>query len=573
MDQKAMATVAQGHPDGNVPSWAWICGSQILRRGYSDRYFDQEIPNLLKLVCAVGELGLRSRAALYLTNGAENPLILAGQLNVDWNFLDRSISQPTEAITVDGSGSKLQLRLATEDGLESLGAVTLFPAPKWQLTEERTEGLQHIAFQLAAVLKARKLNSERDANLSPAGEMASHVKKSADARKLLKITIDNFPGGICVLDGKLTMIVTNSRFYELLDLPAHQFPVGSNFEDVFRFNATRGEYGPGDIDQIVDDRLSHVRLFLEHSFDRETGGGLVVEARTAPMPGGGCVLTYLDVTAKRRAEQALLKNKETLELLVKMRTEEIEQKAQELRRMLDQERQINEMQRQFVTMTSHEFRTPLAIIDGAAQRLIRQRGQLTPEYISEKSALIRSAAGRMVDLMESFLSAGRLENGKMSFEFRPCSLKDIILRCCSRQQTIAKGHLIHHDLDGLPETTGADIAALEQVFTNLLSNAVKYAPNSPDIFVHGGTDTRSAWITVHDQGVGIDSEDIPLMFQRYFRARTSTGIAGTGIGLNLVKQIVEYHGGTVSVVSRKGEGTTFTVKLPLERMLANVAQQ
>ena len=384
-----------------------------------------------------------------------------------------------------------------------------------------------------------------------------------DATGLLHATIDNFPGGICVLGNDLTMLVTNRKFYELLDLSEDMFPVGSNLEDVFRYNAGRGEYGPGDPEEKVSDRLRHVRRFEEHCFDREVGTGLVIEMRSAPKPGGGSVLTYLDVTVNRRAEQALVKHKETLEELVLRRTEEIERQAEELRRLLDQERHINELQRQFVTMTSHEFRTPLAIIDGAAQRLQRRRHGVTSEFVEEKAVLIRGAVSRMVDLMESFLSAGRIEHGNMTYEFRPCSLREIVERCVARQQSISATHRFHLELNNLPPVVVADTVAMEQVFTNLFSNAVKYAPASPDIYIAGYSEAGGAFVTVTDTGVGIDADDLPRMFQRYFRARSSTGIVGTGIGLNLVKQIIEAHEGTISLESRKGQGSTFTVSLPV----------
>jgi signal transduction histidine kinase len=392
-----------------------------------------------------------------------------------------------------------------------------------------------------------------------------------DVQGLLHATIDNFPGGICVLDNDLTMLVTNRKFYELLDLSEDMFPAGSNLESVFRYNAHRGEYGPGDPEEKVRERLSHIRLFEEHRFDREVGTGLIIEMRSAPKPGGGSVLTYLDVSVNRRAEQALLRHKETLEELVFQRTEKIERQAEELRRLLDQERHINELQRQFVTMTSHEFRTPLAIIDGAAQRLQRRKDDIASGFVEEKAGLIRGAVSRMVDLMESFLSAGRIEHGNMTYEFRPCSLREVVERCVVRQQSITATHRFHLELTNLPPVVIADTAAIEQVFTNLVSNAVKYAPVSPDIYITGYSEGGSACVRVTDTGVGIDADDLPKMFQRYFRARSSTGIAGTGIGLNLVKQIVEAHNGNIALESQKGKGSTFTVTLPVTNTMSIAA--
>ncbi|MDQ0134410.1 PAS domain S-box-containing protein [Neorhizobium galegae] len=277
------------------------------------------------------------------------------------------------------------------------------------------------------------------------------------------------------------------------------------------------------------------------------------------------LIAAVDVTERKRAERALLQHRDDLEETVRSRTAEIARQAAELERMLDQERQVNELQRQFVSMASHEFRTPLSIIDGAAQRLVRRKNAVTAEFIGEKTEQIRSAVSRMLELMESILAVGRLDHGHIDIVRKPCALGDIIRTCSGRQESIRKSHRFLLDLERLPSTIYGDGAALEQVFTNLFSNAVKYAPDSPNVYVTGWQQNDFIQITVRDEGIGIDADDLPKMFGRYFRARSSSGIAGTGIGLNLVKQVVELHGGEIHVDSVRGEGTVFTIKLPIAR--------
>ena len=130
-------------------------------------------------------------------------------------------------------------------------------------------------------------------------------------------------------------------------------------------------------------------------------------------------------------------------------------------------------------------------------------------------------------------------------------------------QELNKTHVLTCTADDLPAVVQADAGSLDQVFTNLISNAVKYSPESPNIEIEAYTEHGHAVVRVKDQGFGIDAEDLPKMFTRFFRARNSTGIAGTGIGLNLVQTLVELHDGRVSVDSRKGVGSTFTVYLPI----------
>lgn len=271
----------------------------------------------------------------------------------------------------------------------------------------------------------------------------------------------------------------------------------------------------------------------------------------------------------RRASRALvhsrielLAHRNELEETVKQRTAEIERQKAELDRMLQQERHVNALQRQFVSMASHEFRTPLAVIDAAAQRLMRQKEVPTTSYIAEKATLIRQSVARMVDLMESILSAGRLTDGIDGIHVTDVDLAELVEKVCERQTEIGKTHKFHIDMALRPLSARADPSALEQVFTNLVSNAIKYAPTAPDIFIKGWMGDGMIHVSFRDQGIGMDADDIPKLFQPYFRARSSTGIAGTGIGLNLAKQVVDLHHGSINVASVLGRGTTFTVSLP-----------
>lgn len=274
-------------------------------------------------------------------------------------------------------------------------------------------------------------------------------------------------------------------------------------------------------------------------------------------------LTLLDSQAE------ITHHRNHLEEMVADRTAEIERQREELDRLLVHERQVNALQRQFVAMASHEFRTPLAIIDAAAQRLCRSTTNVSGDYVHEKAGVIRSAVVRMVDLMESILASGRLETGQITLKRSEGDLKALLVTCCDRQRHLSRSHLFHLDLESMPDLLTFDRSAMEQVFTNLISNAVKYSPNAPDIYVRARVEEKMIQIAISDSGIGMDADDLPKLFQPYYRARSATGIAGTGIGLNLVKQVVQLHGGTVEVTSELGKGTTFTILLPIEFLSAD----
>ncbi|OWV75264.1 ATPase [Rhizobium sp. R634] len=272
-------------------------------------------------------------------------------------------------------------------------------------------------------------------------------------------------------------------------------------------------------------------------------------------------MTLLDSQAE------LTHHRNHLEEMVADRTAEIDRQREELDRLLAHERHVNALQRQFVAMASHEFRTPLAIIDAAAQRLCRSTANVSGDYVLEKAGVIRSAVVRMVGLMESILASGRLETGQIILKPSEGDLKALLVECCERQRPLSRAHVFHLDLAPIPDRQTFDRSAMEQVFTNLISNAVKYSPNAGDIHIRARADEKTVEISVADSGIGMDAEDLPKLFQPYYRARSATGIAGTGIGLNVVKQVVELHGGKVEVASELGKGTTFTILLPIERLL------
>ena len=270
-----------------------------------------------------------------------------------------------------------------------------------------------------------------------------------------------------------------------------------------------------------------------------------------------------DVTEEQRMFSELKQHRDHLEDLVKDRTVLIERQAEELEKALEQEKTLSALQRSFVSMASHEFRTPLAIIDGNAQRLQRRLAKMSPEDIAASIKKVRTAVKRMMSLIESTLGAAKMEAGKIRISPKSIDVRSIVVDCCEQQQELTPSHRIAIDDRGLPEEMTADPGSVTQIVTNLLSNAVKYSPDADRIDVRGWMEDCEAVITVRDYGLGIDPDEQKKVFTRFFRARTSVGIPGTGIGLNLSHMLAVEHGGSLSFSSIKGEGTTFTLRLPL----------
>ncbi|MDP5280710.1 PAS domain-containing sensor histidine kinase [Sphingomonas sp. DG1-23] len=354
--------------------------------------------------------------------------------------------------------------------------------------------------------------------------------------------------------------------------------------------------GHGWADSVHPEDLAHVtgswaesvrtrtRLDLEYRILNGDGNFRWYRCRAAPrIDASGEVRRWYglleDVHDRQTAFEALIaserrlrQHRDDLEKIVETRTAEVKQKNSELARLLEQEREVNALQRRFVAMVSHEFRTPLTIIDAAAQRLARVKETPTHAYLAEKSVQIKGSVARMVELMESILAAGRLQTGVIDINKKTCSLADIVQSCVKHRQEVCTSHRIHADLSGLPAEVHVDPRAMERVFGNLLSNAIKYAPRAPDIYVRGWVDDATLHISVRDTGIGIDEEDLARLFEPYFRAQSAAGIAGTGIGLNIVREIIGMHGGQISVASQSGQGSTFTVSLPLDNQSPEIQE-
>lgn len=239
----------------------------------------------------------------------------------------------------------------------------------------------------------------------------------------------------------------------------------------------------------------------------------------------------------------------------------LEQRQRQLEAALAKERELVAMQQQFVSMVSHEFRTPLSIVDAAAQRIARNPQK--PERVTDSLTKIRTSIARLTDLIESTLSAAQMESGVIGLNLEIHDIRALLAECCDAQQEVAPEHAIVLRIENVVTPSMVfDHKLMRQVVSNLLSNAVKFSPPRTRVLVHLTQEAGYIYISVRDEGVGIPENEMPRLFSRFFRASTSVGIPGTGIGLNLVRHLVELHGGAVDVESEVGKGTIFVVTLP-----------
>ena len=237
-----------------------------------------------------------------------------------------------------------------------------------------------------------------------------------------------------------------------------------------------------------------------------------------------------------------------------------------VRRNLRIEQAARERYQQAMHFVTHEMRTPLSAIQGSSELISRYA--LTEEKRKQIALLINSESKRLARMVEIFLNVERLSAGQMELKRQPIPLKEMVDVCVERVKPLGERKHIAITLEPISEElqlTG-DRELIEYACYNLLTNAVKYSPQRTEVRISGWRDDGHIRIAVKDQGIGMDQKEVKQVFQKFYRTKKAeeSGEAGTGIGLSIVQQIVEQHGGRIEVTSQPGVGSCFTVVVPVQ---------
>lgn len=278
------------------------------------------------------------------------------------------------------------------------------------------------------------------------------------------------------------------------------------------------------------------------------------------------VVIHHDITELKEAEETTRRLNEILEDRVATRTAELSTSEKNLRTALDAERQINLLKTSFVGMVSHEFRTPLGIINTATELLSRHHDKLAPDQRGKYHESIMGAVKRMTGMMEHILLLARIDSGNVALSpvsidlatWLPQTLEELRNSCPVE-------HALRLDLDppDVPYQVLLDESLLHHILGNLFSNACKYSP--PGSLIHVTLSQRDSKLilSVHDQGAGIPEDEQPHLFDGFYRGSNVGNTPGTGLGLAITQRCVELLGGSIALQSSPGNGTSFTVILPL----------
>ena len=292
----------------------------------------------------------------------------------------------------------------------------------------------------------------------------------------------------------------------------------------------------------------------------------------------------VDITSRKEIEQNLIRQKAEMEkisndirklnadlegkveertIILKEALQKLEESQQELSEALDKERQLNEIKSRFVSMASHEFRTPLSTILSSATLVSKY--PTTEEFDKREKHIrrIKDSVNHMNELLEDFLSLGKLEEGKVSITVSSFDVKEFTEDVVDEMRAHLKpGQDIVVECSNSAGKFSTDKRMLKNILLNMLSNAIKFSPEGKQVLLRTCQEKDRLSITVKDEGIGIPEEDQPHLFSTFFRAKNVSNIQGTGLGLPIVKRYVNLLNGEISLASQLGEGTSITVSLP-----------
>jgi PAS domain S-box-containing protein len=304
------------------------------------------------------------------------------------------------------------------------------------------------------------------------------------------------------------------------------------------------------------------------------------------------VLAFIiDITERKRSEEALKRSEEQLivyaaelERKVRERTETLDKTINKLEKLnkdlqeqiivrekaeaeakvaLERERELNELKSKFVSMASHEFRTPLSAILSSASLIGQYNNKGEQEKIDRHVNRVKTSVNHLTNILNDVLSLGKLEEGRVEVSPENIHLPEFMQEVKEELKSILKEEQqLETTIEGHDPYLFTDPKILRNILFNLISNAIKYSAPGKHIRVVSRLREEGIEIDVMDEGIGIPDEDVKHVFERFFRASNVTNIQGTGLGLNIVKRYVGLLNGTIQFASKFGKGSTFTVRLP-----------
>jgi signal transduction histidine kinase len=415
--------------------------------------------------------------------------------------------------------------------------------------------VQHTERLLASALGAASARATLTSVLRGSGmelgEVVSLLDQTTHAlrfnREVLTTTIENMPQGVSVVDADMRLVAWNARYQQLFDFPDGMLYVGRPVADLLRWNAERGEMGPGDIEDQVRRRLEHLRAGTPHVFERVRANGQVIELLGRALPGGGYVTSYSDITDYKRAERELREINETLEQRVEQRTREAESAQQSKTR--------------FLAAISHDVLQPLHAARLFASAL---RGQDDPAEQARLAMRVDASLRAAEDLLDGLLDVSRLDAGVLQPQLADFDATELLRELQAQYAPTAAQRglsLRVHAPPALP--VRSDRRLLRRALQNFIGNALRYTQTG-GVLLAARRRGDDALLQVWDTGPGIPAAHMAQIFEEFqrFDQPGERGERGLGLGLSICQRISHVLAHPLEVGSREGRGSVFAISVP-----------
>ena len=413
--------------------------------------------------------------------------------------------------------------------------------------------------ELSAKLVLTSALQGRDMKLEDVATIVDEASEIFDfSRGLLQGAIEHISQGIAVVDNQLRLVAWNQRYLELFSFPVGLIQVGRPIADVIRHNANQGLCGSGDSEHHVAKRIWHLQQRTPHTSSRVRADGQVIEVQGNPMPKGGFVMSFSDITAFRQAEMALKESNETLEARVKKRTQQLEQLNQQLVIATQQAESQAHSKSRFLAAVSHDLMQPLNAARLFSSSLVEV--SLDPQS-ARLAAHITSALSAAEELIGDLLDVSRLEAGKLDAHIVPLRVSDVLSVLQAEFGVLAQQQQIDFKVVMSDAVILSDSKLLRRALQNFLTNAFRYNPKGRVLLGIRRQDSRIL-IEVWDNGPGIPIEKQADIFDEFTRMDQTGAEHGLGLGLAIARGISRVLNHPLGLRSWPQQGTVFSLSVP-----------
>ena len=397
---------------------------------------------------------------------------------------------------------------------------------------------------------------------------------------------ENATEGIVLTGGKGNIVLVNPAAQKMFQYTAEELigkPIEILIPDQLK---TKHEHHREDFYRSPSNRAMGYGRDLYGRRKDGTNVALEVSLSHYQRDEGLFVIAFVvDITIRKEAEQNMIRQQKELEritneiktlnaeleakveertLILREALQRLEESQKELSEMLQKEKELSEIKSRFVSMASHEFRTPLSTVLSSASLLSKYTSAEDQDKRTRHIEKIKGAVKHLNDILEDFLSLGKLDEGKVESHSSEFNLEAFLYDLVDEAKgLLKKDQHIHFMYQGAPEVL-SDKKLLKNILVNLITNAIKFSPEDGIINMRADVDDGHGIIVVSDNGIGIPKADLEQIFSSFYRAANATNIQGTGLGLHIVKRFTELMGGSVNIDSELDRGTTVTINIPVK---------